>query len=166
MAEIYSSVIKNYIQRNGFVMVSNLLLDFQEELGISEGELVFIIKLMKNKTCHVLHDSELDSKLSSKTLSRRRNSLKEKGLLNFSVLKKQDEDGKFKTAGISYDLSPLEEKLQELSDIIEKKKEIYIKKEIEQEEIVIEDTEENSPLIKYQNDSITNLLSITSYIQK
>lgn len=152
MAEVYSSVVKNYIQRNGFVMVSNILLDFQDELGITEGELVFILKILRNKTCVSIHDEELDNSVSSRTLSRRRNSLKEKGLLNFSVLKKQNEDGKFETAGISYDLSPLENKLQELSDILEKKKQSYIKQEIVEQEIVVEDNEENSPLIEYQKE--------------
>ena len=152
MAEIYTSAVKNYIQRNGFVMVSNLLIDFQEELGITEGEFVFLLKVLRNKTNCSIHDSELDKSVSSKTLSRRRNSLRDKGLINFSVLKKQDENGKFKTDGISYDLSPLEAKLQELSDIIETKKEKQIKREVSEQKILIEDTEENSPLIKYQND--------------
>ena len=152
MAEVYSSVVKNYIQRNGFVMVSNLLLDFQDELGITEGELVFIIKILRNKTNLSIHDEELDSSVSSRTLSRRRNSLKEKGLLNFSVLKKQNENGKFQTAGISYDLSPLEKKLQELSDILESKKKSYIQQEITEQEIIVEDNEENSPLIEYQKE--------------
>ena len=47
MEKIYASPVKNYLQRNGFVMVSNLLIDFQQELGITELELSFIIKIMK-----------------------------------------------------------------------------------------------------------------------
>ena len=39
MEKIYASPVKNSLQRNGFVMVSNLLIDSQQELGITELEL-------------------------------------------------------------------------------------------------------------------------------
>ena len=127
MEKIYSTPVRNYIQRNGFVMVSNLLLDFQQELGITESELSFIIKIMKNKNGYAIHDKDLDPTVCTKTLSRKRNSLKEKGLLKFSTIKSQDPiTGTFKTDGISYDLSPLEEKLQIISEMQNgiKKKEV------------------------------------------
>ena len=132
MEKIYSTPVRNYIQRNGFVMVSNLLLDFQQELGITESELSFIIKIMKNKNGYAIHDKDLDPTVCTKTLSRKRNSLKEKGLLKFSTIKSQEPiTGTFKTDGISYDLSPLEEKLQIISDKIESEREEKIKQHLE-----------------------------------
>jgi hypothetical protein len=152
MEKIYSTPVKNYIQRNGFVMVSNLLLDFQQELGITESELSFIIKIMKNKNGYAIHDKDLDPTVCTKTLSRKRNSLKEKGLLNFSIIKSQDLiTGTFKTDGISYDLSPLEEKLQIISDNIESKREKEIKQHLTKQNKIVE-TNENSPLETFKKD--------------
>lgn len=152
MEKIYSTPVKNYIQRNGFVMVSNLLLDFQQELGITESELSFIIKIMKNKNGYAIHDKDLDPTVCTKTLSRKRNSLKEKGLLNFSIIKSQDLiTGTFKTDGISYDLSPLEEKLQIISDNIESKREKEIKQHLIRQNKIVE-TNENSPLETFKKD--------------
>lgn len=152
MEKIYSTPVRNYIQRNGFVMVSNLLLDFQQELGITESELSFIIKIMKNKNGYAIHDKDLDSTVCTKTLSRKRNSLKEKGLLRFSIIKSQDPiTGTFKTNGISYDLSPLEEKLQIISDKIESEREEKIKQHLTKENKVVETTED-SPLETFKKD--------------
>ena len=152
MEKIYSTPVRNYIQRNGFVMVSNLLLDFQQELGITESELSFIIKIMKNKNGYAIHDKDLDPTVCTKTLSRKRNSLKEKGLLKFSTIKSQDPiTGTFKTDGISYDLSPLEEKLQIISDKIESEREEKIKQHLVRENKVVETTED-SPLETFKKD--------------
>ena len=152
MEKIYSTPVRNYIQRNGFVMVSNLLLDFQQELGITESELSFIIKIMKNKNGYAIHDKDLDPTVCTKTLSRKRNSLKEKGLLRFSIIKSQDPiTGTFKTDGISYDLSPLEEKLQIISDKIESEREEKIKQHLTKENKVVETTEDN-PLETFKKD--------------
>ena len=152
MEKIYSTPVRNYIQRNGFVMISNLLLDFQQELGITESELSFIIKIMKNKNGYAIHDKDLDPTVCTKTLSRKRNSLKEKGLLRFSIIKSQDSiTGTFKTDGISYDLSPLEEKLQIISDKIESEREEKIKQHLTRENKVVETTEE-SPLETFKKD--------------
>ena len=152
MEKIYSTPVRNYIQRNGFVMVSNLLLDFQQELGITESELSFIIKIMKNKNGYAIHDKDLDPTVCTKTLSRKRNSLKEKGLLRFSIIKSQDPiTGTFKTDGISYDLSPLEEKLQIISDKIESEREEKIKQHLTRENKVVESTED-SPLETFKKD--------------
>ena len=152
MEKIYSTPVRNYIQRNGFVMVSNLLLDFQQELGITESELSFIIKIMKNKNGYAIHDKDLDPTVCTKTLSRKRNSLKEKGLLRFSIIKSQDPiTGTFKTDGISYDLSPLEEKLQIISDKIESEREEKIKQHLVKENKIVETTED-SPLETFKKD--------------
>ena len=152
MEKIYSTPVRNYIQRNGFVMVSNLLLDFQQELGITESELSFIIKILKNKNGYAIHDKDLDPTVCTKTLSRKRNSLKEKGLLRFSIIKSQDPiTGTFKTDGISYDLSPLEEKLQIISDKIESEREEKIKQHLTRENKVVETTED-SPLETFKKD--------------
>ena len=100
MQQIFASPTRNFLQRNGFVMVSNLLLEFQQELEISDLEMAFIIKVMKNRPGYAITDAELDPTVSSKTLSRRRTGLKAKGLLNYSIIKKQDlYTGYFSTVG-------------------------------------------------------------------
>lgn len=158
MEKIHTSPVSNYIQRNGFVMVSNLLIDHQQELGISETELCFIIKIMKHKSGFCIHDRDLDPTVSEKTVSRRRMALKEKGLLNYSVIKKQDPNtGRFATEGVSYDLSPLEEKLQIISDRIEAEREKEAAKYVKDNNLTVEpsDTEieeDNSPIAKYKKD--------------
>lgn len=147
MEKICTSPVKNYLQRNGFVMVSNLLFDYQQELGITESELTFIIRIMKSKG-FAIHDKDLDSTVCSKTLSRKRNALKAKGLLKFSTIKKQDPNtGTFCTEGISYDLSPLEEKLQEISNKIEHENQIEAEKIITKNNMVVESTDD-SPIGK------------------
>lgn len=152
MEKIYASPVKNYLQRNGFVMVSNLLIDFQQELGITELELSFIIKIMKNVKGYAIHDRDLDPTVCSRTLSRRRNSLRDKGLLNFSTIKEQDpKTGTFSTKGISYDLSLLEERLQEISDKIEEGRVRRIKEEIKDSNYIVENGD-SSPLERYQKD--------------
>ena len=148
---IYTNPVKNYIQRNGFVMISNLLIDFQSELEISNDELNFIIKILKQRPGYSVHDEDLDKQVSSRTLQRRRKSLKEKKLLNYSVTKVFNQDGRVTTSGIMYDLSPLEEKLQIISDSIESKKEKIITKEMKTKGEFIEQ-EEDSPLQNFIND--------------
>ena len=68
MSYIKSNPTTNYLQRNGFIMVSNLLIDYQEELGITDDELVFITKIMKNSSGWRLHDCDISKTVSSKTL--------------------------------------------------------------------------------------------------
>ena len=63
-----SSSVSNYIQRDGFVMVSNLLISYQSELGITDRELMFIIKAIKHKENYKLHDEQLDPNVSARTL--------------------------------------------------------------------------------------------------
>ena len=107
---------------------------------------------MKNKNGYAIHDKDLDPTVCTKTLSRKRNSLKEKGLLKFSTIKSQDPiTGTFKTDGISYDLSPLEEKLQIISDKIESEREEKIKQHLVKENKVVETTED-SPLETFKKD--------------
>lgn len=154
MEKIFTSPVKNYIQRNGFVMVSNLLIEYQQDLKIDDKELSFIIKIMKNNAIFI-HDKELDSTVCSKTLSRRRNSLKKKGILNFTVVKQQDpETGIFCTQGISYDLSPLENKLQDISNKLEKKRQKEAEKIIRENKFIVSSSEIeplNNLIENYQN---------------
>lgn len=153
MEDIYVSPQTNYLTRDGFVMVSNLLIDYQQELGITDLEFNFIVKIMKNKSGFYIHDQNLDPNVSTKTLQRRRASLKEKGYLNFTVIKEQNsQNGRFVTKGISYDLSPLEEKLQMISDRINENKKAKAVKEVKKEELIIEKTEEDSPLEDFKRD--------------
>lgn len=144
-----SSSVSNYIQRDGFVMVSNLLISYQSELGITDRELMFIIKAIKHKENYKLHDEQLDPNVSARTLQRCRKSLKEKGYLNYKVWKYTDEKGHLHTEGITYDFSPLEEELQRISNLIAEEKESQINKETEN---YIIEYGENSPIVKYMED--------------
>ena len=156
MSYIKSNPTTNYLQRNGFIMVSNLLIDYQEELGITDDELVFITKIMKNSSGWRLHDCDISKTVSSKTLQRRRKSLKEKGLLDYKTITITDSLGQKFNDGIMYDLSKLEEKLQSISDKIESEKINQIKQEIEDNGLEVSDdlVEEISetPLSKFQKD--------------
>lgn len=148
MKKVFASPLKNYLTSYGFVPISNLLLDYQEELGLTEGELLFIIRVLRHKNGFILHDEDLDPTVSSRTLARRRNSLKEKGYLNFNLVKKQDEFGHYQTDGINYDFSQLENKLQALADAANKNKEKELEKFVEKTSREIED--EN--ILKYKQD--------------
>ena len=156
MSYIKSNPTTNYLQRNGFIMVSNLLIDYQEELGITDDELVFITKIMKNSSGWRLHDCDISKTVSSKTLQRRRKSLKEKGLLDYKTITITNALGQKFNDGIMYDLSKLEEKLQSISDRIESEKIEQIKQEIEDnglevsEDLVGEISE--TPLSKFPKD--------------
>lgn len=156
MSYIKSNPTTNYLQRNGFIMVSNLLIDYQEELGITDDELVFITKIMKNSSGWRLHDCDISKTVSSKTLQRRRKSLKEKGLLDYKTITITNSLGQKFNDGIMYDLSKLEEKLQSISDRIESEKINQIKQEIddnglEVSEDLVEEISE-TPLSKFQKD--------------
>ena len=144
-----SSSVSNYIQRDGFVMVSNLLITYQSELGITDRELMFIIKAVKHKENYKLHDEQLDPSVSARTLQRCRKSLKEKGYLNYKVWKYTDEKGHIHTEGITYDFSPLEEELQRISNLIAEEKESQINKEAEN---YIIEYGKKTPIIKYMED--------------
>ena len=154
MEKIFTSPVKNYIQRNGFVMVSNLLIEYQQDLKIDDKELAFIIKIMKNNAVFI-HDKDLDATVCPKTLSRRRNSLKQKGILNFTVVKQQNpETGIYCTQGISYDLSPLENKLQAISNRIEKKNQKAAENFIKENKLIVSSSETepiNNLIDSYQN---------------
>lgn len=144
-----SCSMSNYLQRDGFVMVSNLLITYQKELQITDRELNFIIKVTKHKENYKLHDDQLDPGVSARTLQRCRKSLTDKGYLNFKVWKYTDEKGHIHTEGITYDFSPLELKLQEISDFIAAEKESQINKEAEN---YIIEFGEDSPMAKYLKD--------------
>ena len=144
-----SCAVSNYLQRDGFVMISNLLISYKEELGLTNKEVMFIISVMRHKENYKLHDEELDPTVSSRTLQRRRKSLKEKGLLNFSIWRSSNEQGQFMTEGITYDFTPLEEKLQELSNKIAQEKEEKIKEEAKNYIIEYED---DSPIVEFAED--------------
>jgi hypothetical protein len=108
----------NYAIDKGFLQIPNLLIDYHEELGIDEKELLFLIKLSRHKSSFKVHDDKL-VKGCQKTAQRRRSSLKKKGLLLFHEHKESYiEEGKTKwnTVGFTYDLSILNEKLQELNN--------------------------------------------------
>lgn len=141
-----SCSISNYIQRDGFVMVSNLLIQYQKELGITNRELMFLIKVMKHKENYKLHDDVLDPTVSSRTLQRCRKSLSDKGLIDFKIWKYTDEKGHIHTEGITYDLMNLELRLQEISDAIAEDKDKILEKEAK--DYIIE-YEDDSPMAEF-----------------
>lgn len=143
---VKSCSVSNYIQRDGFVMVSNLLISYQEELNITNRELTFLIKVMKHKENYKLHDTRLDPTVSPRTLQRCRKSLTDKGLLTYKVWKYTDEKGHIHTEGITYDLSQLEEKLQQISNKIAEEKDIEATKEAEN---YIIEYGEDSPMAEF-----------------
>lgn len=97
----------NSILDSGFTMIPNILIDKQKELNISDDELLFIIKVMRHHENFKLHDNQIDDDVSSKTLQRRRNSLKKKGYLDITIYKYQLKDGTWRNDGILYDFSGL-----------------------------------------------------------
>jgi hypothetical protein len=141
----------NYLY-DGFTMISNLIMDNQVRLNITNEEFAFIVKIYRNVKGYKIHDSALDSTVSTRTLQRRRKSLKDKGLIKYTVYRKRDDSGHITTDGISYDLSPLEEKLQAIHIENLSKKELKVEKI--QKEYILDDgeTEEDSPLEKYRKD--------------
>lgn len=139
----------NYLQRDGFIMVSNLMVEYQKELKITNKELMFLIKVMKHKENYKLHDSQIDPSLSTRTLQRYRKSLVEKGILTYKIWKTQDSFGRFMTEGITYDLSPLEKKLQSISNKLAEEKN---KKIAEEAQNYILEYEEDSPMRKFCED--------------
>jgi len=114
----------NYIYEYGYVMISNLLIDYQNELQLTNDEVMFIIKVFRHKNGYKLHDSILDSTLSTKTLQRRRKSLVDKGYLEYRITKSTDSNGNIITEGIVYDFTALDIALSHLaSDLSEKEEE-------------------------------------------
>lgn len=104
----------NYLSDYGYFNVSNLLIDYQEELNLSDDELIFIIKLSRYSNGWIIKNNMIDENLSSRTFQRRRKSLKEKGYLIVKENKYRNADGTFRTVGLIYDLSGLNKALQEL----------------------------------------------------
>lgn len=124
----------NYIYEYGYVMISNLLLDYQNELKLTNDEVMFIIKVFRHKNGYKLHDSILDSTLSTKTLQRRRKSLVEKGYLEYRITKSTDNNGNIITEGIVYDFTALDIALSHLASSISEKEE---QKKLEKETTII-----------------------------
>jgi hypothetical protein len=108
----------NYAMDYGFLQFPNLLIDYHEEIGIDEKELMFLLKLSRHKEDFKVHDNQV-IKGNQKTAQRRRNSLKKKGLLEWQQHKESYyENGNeyWITTGFTYDLSYLNQKLQDFYD--------------------------------------------------
>jgi len=103
---------------DGFTALPNALLDHQGELGITDSELLFILKVSRNSPEWRIHDKDFPGNQCSRTLQRVRRSLKRKGYLNFTVTKhinNTNNDKRYYTAGIVYNLSDLAHKLHEIN---------------------------------------------------
>ena len=128
----------NYFYEHGYVMVSNLLIDYQDRLGITDDEFNFIVKVLRHKSGFKIHDANLSSTVSTKTLQRRRKSLVEKGYLEYRIIKSNDSSGNIITEGIVYDFTALDIALSQLaSDLTEAKQETVEKKISIKKEIVV-----------------------------
>jgi len=106
----------------GFTAIPNLLLDHYESLGITSDEMLFLIQLLKHQDGYILHDSQISTTHSQKTLQRRRTALLKKGLLQYYVIRSYDPvKEKHITNGIKYDLTPLYDQVQVLQTTISDK---------------------------------------------
>ena len=105
-------------QKN-FTIVSNEILDNGHKLGLTIGDVFFLIKVEEiqrrngGRVDVAIHDSEIDAGLSTRALQRRRKKLRDGGFIN-TKLSKQKLNGHFVTRGVVYDLSPTFKKLKEL----------------------------------------------------
>lgn len=98
----------------GFLAIPNILIDYQGELGLTDDELLFIVKTMRHAEAFKVHDYQLSEDVSSKTMQRRRKTLKDKGYLEVEIHKMQQEDGTWITEGIIYNYRGLMLALNEL----------------------------------------------------
>ncbi len=93
-----------------------MLLDAQAELGISNAELVFYIKVTHFYRIDYLKDDQLNMPVTNRTVRAIRKSLAEKGFLTYDVKRFRDRDGKVETVRIKYDWSGLIEALRKLPE--------------------------------------------------
>lgn len=106
----------------GFTAIPNLLLEHYDDLGITGDELLFLIHLLKHQDGYIIHDTQISTTHSAKTLQRRRTALLKKGLLQYFVIRSYDPvTEKHITNGIKYDLTPLYDQVQALSTTISDK---------------------------------------------
>ena len=149
-----------------FLQIPNLLIDYHEELGIDEKELLFLIKLSRHKETFKVHDSKV-VKGCQKTAQRRRASLRKKGLLYFEECKRSylvGDEIRWETEGFVYDLSIINAKLQELSDSIEEDNTVLTEDKIVPDEDIIdtEDGHQSPPKNTMQNTIYNNSSSSTT----
>ena len=95
----------------GFFQVSNYIIDYQEELGLTDTLLIFIIKILRYSKNWIIQDTKVFPNIHTETLRKKRKQLKDMGLLCVDILTTRNNDGTFRCTGIKYDFSPLENKL-------------------------------------------------------
>lgn len=111
----------NYFVDFGFTSISNLLLDYQEELGIDDTELLFFIKVSRFSKMYTIKNASIP--FCDKTIQRIRKRLTDKGYLSYTVISGKNSDGTFYTEGCKYDFSGLNKKLSDLASTIKEEKE-------------------------------------------
>lgn len=111
----------NYFIDFGFTSLSNLLLDYQEALEISDTELLFLLKTMRYSNGYTIKNANLS--FCDKTIQKIRKSLTNKGYLSYTIISGKNSDGTFYTEGCKYDFSGLDRKLAEFAILIEKEPE-------------------------------------------
>jgi len=102
---------------SGFTAIPNALLDHQGELGITNSELLLILKVSRNSPEWRIHDKDFPGNQSYRTLQRTRKSLRDKGYLDFTTVKhvnNTSDSKKYYTAGIVYNLDGLSDKLRSI----------------------------------------------------
>lgn len=118
----------NWVMDGGFTSIPNVLLRHHVKLNVSEDELLFLVKLLSFSETWKIHDTnDIFGKLCSKTIQRRRVSLRKKGLLTYEIHNVRKADGTFKCDGVTYDLSQLFKRLEVLSDRIERDKDAKVR---------------------------------------
>lgn len=111
---------KDDVLNPGFTILPNTLIDRQCELGITDVELLLILKVSRNSPDWHIHDNDIPGNMSPRTLQRTRRSLRQKGYLDFTVFRRVNDtdDGKqYYTSGITYNFAGLECKLLELPKV-------------------------------------------------
>jgi len=101
----------------GFIPIPNFLIVYQEEPGLTDSLLMFIIKILRYSDDWIIQDSKVFPKFNTETLRRKRKQIKDLELLKTIDHTIRNSDGTFRCTGIKYDFSPLENKLLELHKI-------------------------------------------------
>ena len=130
-------VKESYLEKNGYVRVSNLLIDNQAKLNITDGELSFLLKIMREKPGKIIQDKDIDLQICNRSMQRRRASLIKKGIFTCEIIRERNESGQYVTGGIKYNLEPLGKLLQKLSDELDQKKTEENKKYFEPKDDVV-----------------------------
>ena len=98
--------------KDGWSPIPNILFDCQDELELSDLELLFIIRIYRFSEGFSVKNERLS--LCDRTIQKTRKSLHEKGLIDYCVKRERKADGTIITKGTTYNLSLLKERLDSI----------------------------------------------------